>query len=222
MMNFSKKWTQAYLACVAFVDDQIGKILDSLENSEYAKNTIVILTSDHGFHMGEKDFIYKQSLWDRGTKVPLMISGIPGMVEGKNCTQPVSLIDIYPTFVDLCQLPKAPNKGKSNYPLEGFSLKTLALDPKGEWMGPDVAITALPGKDHIMNRQFKGALFPHFSVRSEEWRYTLSSTGEEELYNYRIDPDEFTNLANNPEYFSIKNNLRKNSNHLEMVTSGRQ
>ncbi|MDD7986640.1 sulfatase [Lentisphaera marina] len=203
-----KKWIQAYLACVSFVDDQVGSILDALEESDYANNTMIIFTSDHGFHMGDKQFLYKQSLWDGATRVPFIISA-PGMTTDQECSKPVSHIDIYPTIIDILKLKKEPNHGKSNTPLDGHSLKTLLQDPKGEWKGPKVAITALPGKDHSMNRVFEGAMRPHFSVRSEDFRYTLSSAGEEELFHYPKDPLETKNLADKAEYKDIKSTLKK-------------
>ena len=204
-----KQWLQAYMACVAFIDDQVGTVLDALEASPHADSTVVFLTSDHGFHVGGKESIYKQTLWDSGTRIPLIIAGLEGMPEGVACHQPVSLIDVYPTFNDLCGLPNNPNKDRSGYPLEGHSLKPLMLDPKGDWAGPEVAISALPGKDHSQHREHLGTLFPHFSVRAQDWRYSLTSDGQEELYHYPNDPNEFTNLAGSPEFAEIKAKLRK-------------
>ncbi len=204
-----KEWLQAYMACVSFVDDQVGTVLDTLESSPHADNTVVILTSDHGFHVGGKDSLYKQTLWDSGTRIPFIVAGVEGMPEGVTCHQPVSLIDVYPTFVDLCDLPQNPNESRSGYPLEGHSLKPLILDPEGEWDGPAVAIAALPGKDHSQHREFKGTLYPHFSVRSRDWRYTLTSDGQEELYHYPNDPNEFANIADDPEVAEIKAELRE-------------
>ena len=195
-----KEWLQAYMACVAFVDDQVGTVLDALEASPHADNTIVILTSDHGFHVGGKESLYKQTLWDSGTRIPFIVAGLPGMPQGATCHQPISLIDVYPTFIDLCRLPKDPHDGRSGYPLDGHSLKPFLLDPKGKWSGPDVAITALPGKDHSQHKEHLGTLYPHFSVRSKDWRYSLTSDGQEELYRYSTDPHEFTNLAGKKEF----------------------
>ncbi len=215
-----KKWLQAYMACVSFVDDQVGTVLDALEDSPHKENTIVFLTSDHGFHMGEKGFLYKQSLWDGSTRVPLMIAGVGGMAKGKVCEQPVSLIDIYPSFIDLCGLPGNPNAEKSGYELDGHSLKPLLMDPQADWAGPDVAITALPGEDHMwIEKGMAEFSAPHFSVRSRHWRYTLCSNGEEELYDYRSDPHEWTNLASNPEYAEVKAGLKKQLLALKEGTS---
>ena len=204
-----KQWLQAYMACVAFIDDQVGAVLDALEASSHADNTIVFLTSDHGFHVGGKESLYKQTLWDSGTRIPFIVAGLKGMPQGVTCEQPISLIDVYPTFVDLCGLPENPHKGRSGYPLDGHSIKPLLLDPKGRWAGPDVAITALPGKDHSQHRQHIGTLYPHFSVRARDWRYSLTSDGQEELYHYPSDPHEFTNLADHPGHANTKARLRK-------------
>jgi arylsulfatase A-like enzyme len=203
-----KEWLQAYLACVSFVDDQVGKILDAVDTSPQRDNTIVILTSDHGFHMGEKEFLYKQSLWGGATRVPLIVAGLEGMPEGATCDQPVSLIDIYPTINDLCDLPTDPNADGNGYQLEGHSLLPLLTNPEGGWTGPDVAITALPGKDHSQHNRHQGTWFPHFSVRSKQFRYTLCANGEEELYDYEADPLEWKNLANDPAYTGSKTTLK--------------
>lgn len=204
-----KKWLQAYMACVAFIDDQVGTVLDALDASPHAENTVVFLTSDHGFHVGGKESIYKQTLWDSGTRIPFIVAGLDGMPEGVTCHQPISLIDVYPTFVDICGLPENPHADRCGYPLEGHSIKPLMLNPEGEWDGPDVAIATLPGKDHSQHREHIGTLFPHFSVRSRDWRYSLTSDRQEELYHYPSDPNEFTNLASKPEHADIKADLRQ-------------
>lgn len=203
-----KQWLQAYLACVSFVDDQVGRILDAVDASPDRDNTIVIFTSDHGFHMGEKEFLYKQSLWDGATRIPLIVAGVKGMPSGVTCDRPVSWIDLYPTLNELCDLPKEPNAASGGYELQGHSLVPLVMDPAGDWEGPDVAITALPGKDHSQHVRHGGTWFPHFSVRSARHRYTLCSSGEEELYDFKTDPYEWTNLASDSAYAAIKESLK--------------
>ena len=204
-----KQWLQAYMACVSFIDDQVGTVLDALEQSGHADNTVVILTSDHGFHVGGKEALYKQTLWDSGTRIPFIVAGLPEMPKGETCSQPISLIDVYPTIIDLCQLPNNPHKDRVGYPLDGYSIKPLLLDPMGKWDGPSVAITALPGKDHSQHKIHQGTLYPHFSVRSQDWRYSLTSDGQEELYHYPSDPNEFTNLAGRVEHRLQKERLKK-------------
>ena len=204
-----KRWLQAYMACVAFIDDQVGTVLDALADSPYADNTVVFLTSDHGFHVGGKEALYKQTLWDSGTRIPFIVAGLQGMPKAKVCRQPVSLIDVYPTLIDICGLPENPHQGRSGYPLDGFSIKPLILEPTADWEGPEVAITALPGKDHSQHREHLGTLYPHFSVRARDWRYSLTSDGQEELYRYSSDPYEFVNLANEKAFAEVKSKLRR-------------
>jgi hypothetical protein len=213
-----RKWLQAYMACVSFVDDQVGTILDAIEGSPEKDNTVIFFTSDHGFHVGEKNFLYKGSLWDPSTRIPLIIAGVPGGKEGATTHQPVSLVDIYPTFNDICGLEKDPNRSGNGYALEGHSVLPLVRNPEnGKWTGPDVAITALPGKDHMLRKIYEGSLYPHFSVRGTRYRYSLASDGGEELYDHESDPLEWSNLANHPEYASIKADLLK---RLERLRDG--
>ena len=195
-----KEWVQAYLACMAFVDDQVGKVLEALEASPYHGNTIVVLTGDNGYHVGEKDCIQKWHLWDESTRVPLFIR-VPGsQANGQNCDHPVSLIDMYPTLLDLCGLPKEPNERRSTTPLDGHSLRSLLSNPRRkEWNGPAVAFMGI--RDGKQN--------PHFSVRSNRYRYTLCGNGEEELYDHEEDPNEWTNLAGNPKHAETKKQLRE-------------
>ena len=195
-----KEWVQAYLACMAFVDDQIGEVLDALDKSGHVDNTIVVLTGDNGYHIGEKDCIQKWHLWEESTRVPLFVH-VPGSKEnGRSCDHPVSLIDMYPTLTDLCGLSGDPNKGRSNKPLDGYSLRPFLENPESQnWDGPSVALMAIRDKNAS----------PHFSVRSRQYRYTLCGNGQEELYDHEKDPNEWTNLAGNTEYEKTKTQLRK-------------
>ncbi len=199
-----KEWVQAYCACTAFVDDQIGKVLDALDASGQRDNTIVILTSDNGYHVGEKDCIQKWHLWDESTRVPLLVH-VPGAKgNGKSCSHPVSLVDIYPTLTELCALPEHPNKDGSNISLEGYTLKPYIDAPeREECCGPQAVLMGIrdTGKK------------PHFSVRSKRYRYTLCSDGKEELYDHQTDPNEWTNLAGDPKLKDVKDQL-----HEEMMS----
>ncbi len=169
-----KKAVQAYLACTAFVDAQVGKVLQALDASDSADNTIVVLLTDHGFHMGTKERWGKRSLWESATKVPLMIS-MPEGVKGRTCNRPVGLIDLYPTLIEEC--------GVSNrMGLEGRSLVRLLKNPDAEWNFP--AITTFGQNNH--------------SIRSQNFRYISYSDGSEELYDHRVDPNEFNNIVSRP------------------------
>jgi choline-sulfatase len=175
---------QAYLACVTFVDHYVGELLKSLKESKYADNTIIVLWSDHGFHLGEKLRWEKRSLWDESTRIPLIFAG-PGISENEICAQPVGLIDLYPTLNDLCGLP-------SKEGLEGISLKPLLKNPDMEWNRP--AITSLGPDSH--------------SVRTGEWRFILYGDGSMELYNHLTDPNEWHNMAYLEEYSIVIEGLK--------------
>ena len=191
-----KKFIQAYLASVASVDDLVGEILEALKKTNLDKNTIVIFTSDHGWGNGEKDYLYKNSLWQESTRVPLIIKA-PGVnSKGKICKQPVSLVDLYPTLLDLCDLPDNTMKNEKGRPLDGFSMKPLLEDPEiGKWQGPEYAITAL-----YKWAQYYDPAQQNYSLRFKDWRYVRYENGKEELYHTIQDEQEWKNLALNPKF----------------------
>jgi len=192
-----RRWLQSYLACIAFVDDQLGKVLDALQRSPHRDNTIVVFTSDNGYHMGEKEFIYKDTLWEEADQIPLIFRA-PGIVRASGvCRKPVSLIDLYPTLIALCGLPAQPHAKTHGHPLDGHSLVPLLENPDGAWGGPPVALTSVRGDTGV-----------HHSVRSERYRYTLCQNGEEELYDHQTDPHEWHNRANDPAFDAIRRELR--------------
>ena len=173
---------QAYLASVNFADYYIGQVLDALANSPYAYNTIVVLFSDHGYLLGEKNTTQKHSLWERANKVPLIIAG-PGLPQGARRTQTVGLLDIYPTLLDLAGLPANPVN-------EGHSLRPVLNDAAVQWDYPTIT---------QYRRELDGIDYRGQTVQSGPWRYSLYGDGSEELYNHQDDPYEWTNLAANPE-----------------------
>lgn len=182
-----KQWrpaVQAYLATNSFVDSLVGMLLDSLERSEAADNTIVVLWSDHGFHLGEKLRWAKRTLWEESTRVPLIFAG-PGIEVGRS-DRPVGLIDVFPTLNELCKLPTKDD-------LEGKSLTPLLRDPSKEWNRP--ALTTFGPNNH--------------SLRTQNWRYTRYSDGSEELYDHQVDPNEWNNLAANPQHTDRMSKLRR-------------
>jgi arylsulfatase A-like enzyme len=195
------KWTQAYLACVAFVDHLVGKVLDVLESSEYAENTVVIFTGDHGYHMGEKDYLFKYSPWEESVRVPLILAG-PDIAKGAISRTPVSLVDLYPTCIDFAVM-QAPHN------LDGHSLRGLLKDPQtGTWDGPDFSLSACASKVKVEKNEPANAVDQHFSIRTERYRYIHCRNGEEELYDHLQDPNEWKNQANNPEYQSVIRSMR--------------
>jgi len=204
-----RRWTQAYLAAVSFVDDQVGKILDAYEKSPDKDNTYIVFTSDHGYHMGEKQTLYKLTLWEEAGRVPFIVAG-PGIAGGKSCDKPVSLIDIYPTLVAMAGIPSNPNQNTNKLPLDGYSIMPLLHHPeKGRWKGPEVALTVVannikhPAKDEIVPGRH------HYAVRSRQYRYLLCNNGEEELYDHKNDPYEWDNLAKDQRYMKVKADLRQ-------------
>ena len=230
--NGANEWwlnfVQGYLACVAFADHQVGVIWDALQASDYADNTIVILTSDHGYHLGEKNHTAKTTAWEETTRVPLVVDtpemragGRLASVAGQTCNAPVSLVDIYPTLNALCGLPADPNGGadKNNIALDGHDFSPLLEAPlAGQWDGPSVSLSHLHNArvDWPDDTKSPWAL-NHHSVRSKDYHYILYSDGSEELYDHSIDPisgdavdpNEWTNQAANAAYASNKAALKQ-------------
>lgn len=180
-----KTAVQSYLACVRWTDEQVGRLLDALDKSPHAKNTIIVLYSDHGFFLGEKERWAKQALWERATRVPFIISA-PTMSRDTPCHRPTELLSIYPTLIDLCGLSKRDG-------LDGTSLVPLLNDPKAAWERP--ALTT-HGKDN-------------HAVRTERYRYIRYYEGSEELYDLQEDSHEWTNLAPIKEHAELKKRLAK-------------
>ncbi|WP_217651612.1 sulfatase [Mariniphaga anaerophila] len=166
------KMIQAYLACISFVDFYIGEILNALENGPNAENTVVVLWSDHGYRMGEKNTFAKHCLWEEATNAPLIFTG-PGVQKGTVVSAPVEMLSIYPTLLELCGM-------ESNPQNEGASLIPM-LAGKADGLPPSYAITTYGWENH--------------SVRSEYLRYIRYNDGSEEFYDHRNDPNEWNNLA---------------------------
>ena len=200
-----KTYVRAYLACVAAVDANVGRIVDAIDRGPAKDNTVIVLTSDHGYHMGEKDYLFKNSLWEESARIPLVIRA-PGVAKaGGIAEHPVSLIDIYPTLVDLCGLQGDTRKNDQGAPLDGHSMRPFLVDPKQrKWSGPDAALTMVFSGKHK-----KDPTKQHWSVRTEHWRYILYANGAEELYDHRADPYEWKNLADDAEHAATKKELRR-------------
>jgi len=204
-----KRWTQAYLANVAFVDDQIGKVLDAMEKSPYADNTYVLFTSDHGYHMGEKLYLFKNSVWEESCRVPFIVAG-PGVKKDAVCDHPISLVDLYPTFIDLCHINKATNRSLNQQPLDGFSIKPFLNDPKNRrWEGPDAALTAVMSRDRLGLGEPGDLERQHYSLRTKRYRYVYCNSGEEELYDHAEDPYEWNNLVFDAKFDELREQLNK-------------
>ena len=182
--NQWRKAVQGYLASISFVDTCVGRVIDAFDGSDYKDNTIIVLWSDHGWHLGEKLHWRKFALWEEATHNVLMMVA-PGVTKpAQHCSRPVTMLDIYPTLIELCDL-------KSKRELEGRSLVPLLKDPDAAWQRP--ALTT-HGKDN-------------HSLRTERWRYIRYSDGTEELYDHSNDALEWHNLASRPECEQVKAQL---------------
>lgn len=179
-----RKAVRGYLASINFADDCLGVILDALENSEYKDNTIIMLWSDHGFHVGEKYNWSKFKLWEESARCVLMCSA-PGVTTGDSrCSAPVNLVDMYPSLVELCGLPRKDG-------LDGVSFVPQLKTPSAKRYRPSVTANQ-----------------DGFSLRTEQYRYIWYYDGSEELYDHRKDPMEWNNLAGNPEYSAVQQKLK--------------
>jgi len=175
-----------YLACISYADAMMGRILDALEAGPYADNTIVVLWSDHGYHHGEKGDWGKHTLWERTSNVPFIWAG-PGVAEGAKTDVSVSLIDMYPTLVEMCGLPKP------RQTLEGHPIAETLREPA-------------KAKD-------RNVFLPHmnpgeYAVINRDWRYIRYGEDGEALYDLRKDPNEWNNLASLPEHGALKKQLQ--------------
>ncbi len=183
----SGRWkdaVQGYLAAITFCDAMIGRLIDGFEKSPMKDNTIVMLWSDHGWHLGEKQHWRKFALWEESTRAPFLVS-VPGVTKaGTVCDRTIDYMSIYPTLCDLAGLPIPKH-------CEGPSIKPLLANPKAAWDRP--AITTHGFQNH--------------AVRTEAFRYIRYADGGEELYDEKADPLEWKNLASDTNYASVKKDL---------------
>lgn len=182
------KWrdaVRAYLAAISFADKMVGQVIAALDQSAHARNTVIVFWSDNGWHLGEKQHWHKSTLWQRSTHIPMIFAGPGTSAAGRARTQPVTLLDIYPTLVDLCGLSKRDG-------LDGTSLAPLLRDAGRKWK-PAVS-TFEPG---------------NHAVISEKWRYIRYRDGGEELYDRKADRHEYTNLAGDAKLAPIKQEMAR-------------
>jgi len=170
---------QAYLAATSFVDSQVGRVLAKLKELHLDENTIVLLTGDHGYQLGEHGLWAKQTLFEGATHVPLIVAG-PGVKPGV-CAGLVEQVDIYPTLAGLAGLATPPT-------VQGRTLQPLLLKPSGK--GREVVFSTMMAPQGIMGH----------SVRTDRFRYIEWDEGRagQQLYDYQNDPDELHNLADKP------------------------
>jgi arylsulfatase A-like enzyme len=181
----TRNFVRSYLASITFVDAQIGRLLDALEASPHADNTLVVLWGDNGYHLGEKEITGKNSLWDEATQVPLIFAG-PGVPSDAVVTAPAELLDIYPTLIELAGLPRKTE-------LDGLSLVPQMRDPTAPRERPAITTAGGPG---------------NHAIRTERYRYIVYADGSEEFYDMHSDPHAWTNLAADAEFRTIKKELK--------------
>lgn len=181
-----KECVQAYLASITFCDAMVGRLIEALDRSPHKDNTIICLWSDHGWHLGEKQHWRKFALWEEATRSPFLIVA-PGITKpGGACGRTVDYMSVYPTLCDLCGIATPKH-------VQGPSLKPLLLDPGSQWDRP--AVTTYLHNNH--------------AIRTEKWRYIRYADGSEELYDHDADPHEWTNLAGDEKYATVKRDLKK-------------
>ena len=181
-----RDFVKSYAACCAFADAQVGKLLDEVERSLPKDNTVIVLWSDHGFHLGEKDHIEKFMLWEKSTHVPFVFV-VPGMTEeGSLCKVPVDLTVLYPTLLEVCGMPR-------DRSCDGVSVLPLLRGNQENWERP--ALMTYKKGNH--------------ALRTERWRYIRYADGTEELYDHEVDPHEWDNIAQKPEYSGLINGYKK-------------
>jgi arylsulfatase A-like enzyme len=179
-----KEGVQAYLASISFADAMVGQLLYTLEQTGRADETIIVLWSDHGWHLGEKHRWRKQTLWEESTRVPLIVVAPGVTTPGTRSSRAVSLVDVLPTLLELTGVDALDN-------LDGVSLMPLLENPDATW---DRAALSTYGEGN-------------HAVRSERYRYIRYDDGSEELYDHQVDPGEWTNLAADPGHANIKAEL---------------
>ncbi len=183
----TNNWRRAvsgYLASVAFADAMVGRLLAALDASEYGKNTIIVLWGDHGWHLGEKEHWRKFALWEEATRVPLIVAAPGVTTAGTRCARTVSLLDLYPTLLDLAGIAPLVE-------LEGRSLVPLLRNVEAKWDRP------------VVTTHGRG----NHAVRSERWRYIRYADGSEELYDHDGDPGEWRNVAEREDLALVKARL---------------
>lgn len=168
--NLFKGAVRAYLAATSYADECVGVVLDALAKSPLRDNTIVIICGDHGWHLGEKLRFRKATLWEEATRLPFMLR-MPGMTDRQDCQRIISLIDLYPTLIDLCGLP--PKQ------IDGRSFAPLIRQPDRPWPYPAVTING----------------FRNACVRDERWYLIRYRDDTEEFYDMQADPMQWKNLA---------------------------
>jgi uncharacterized sulfatase len=181
-----REFMRAYYAGASFTDAQVGKVLSALDRLELSKRTVIVFLGDHGYHLGERNWWNKNTLFELSARAPLIIARPGTKNAGKSSPRVVEFLDLYPTLTDLASL-SAPAT------LQGKSLRPLLDDPQVAWDSP--AYTQVQRGGKVSGR----------SVRTDRWRYTEWDDGKAgvELYDHDADPGEYHNLADDPKHAQV-------------------
>lgn len=194
-----KEAVQAYLATIAYLDMNVGRVIEALDKSPHQGNTIIVLWGDHGWHLGEKQHWRKFALWEEATRAPLVWVA-PGVTSPNGrCDRTIDFMSIYPTLCDLCGIAIPAH-------VEGLSIKSLLANPQAEWSRP--ALTTYRRGNH--------------AVRSADWRYIQYADKSEELYDEKNDPYEWVNLAGLSQHAGTKRELGRSIPAVNAPTAGKQ
>ncbi len=197
--DLRRQCRQAYYASISFMDAQVGRVVNALDRLGLADNTIIVFTSDHGYHMGEHGLWQKMSLFEESARVPLLIVAPAAAAKGVTAKSPISHIDLFPTLAELCGVKTPSNlQGQSLVPM----LKDSSVTGRG-WAITQVSRGGGPLRAAVTtNVSSEGKRFFGYSLRTPRWRYTEWSEGLKgrELYDHDTDPHELTNLASKPEF----------------------
>ena len=202
--SLRREYTQAYHACISFIDAQIGLVFDALKRTGQWENTIIVLISDHGYQLGDHFMWGKVMLFETCDRVPLLIRAPGKSISGSSSEGLVELVDIYPTLAELCGVTPP-------HDLQGRSMVPMVLDPDSD--GKEVAYTVVRrgnlklGNDASLHHQ-KSLNILGKAIRTDRWRYTIWPKGGEELYDLKNDPQEHINLVHNSDYDVVVKKLR--------------
>jgi len=187
-----KEFLRAYLACITFTDTQIGKVLQALQSSSHSDDTIIVFISDHGYHLGQRNWWNKNTLYEHTSRAPLLVYTPAMRAKGTSCSSIIEFVDIYPTLIELCGVPAPSQK------LDGRSFASLLDNPQQ------------PFKEAAYMQLLRGQVDGR-AVRDQRYRYIEFDQGQKgrELFDHNNDPDEFYNLVDNPEYSEVLKRMRK-------------
>lgn len=199
-VDLQREALQAYYACISFMDAQVGRVVDSLDRLGLSDNTVIVFTSDHGYHVGEHGLWQKMSLFEESSRVPLLVVA-PGLSKNAVAPTPVSHVDLFPTLVELCGV-KAPGN------LQGQSLVPILKNPDEPgrgWALTQVTRTRAGLKGGTPEALATKRAYFGYSLRTSRYRYTEWDDGTEgsELYDHDQDPQELTNLAGQPPHAAL-------------------